>query len=451
MDGRRAPPIAPRLPVVGNLLSFMRDPLGFLRETREAHGDVVHVALGPMTMTLLSHPDLVEDVLVTRSRLWQKDRFLQTTLRPVLGQGLLTSEGDFWRKQRRLAQPAFHRERIAGYAGIMVDHALRLAREWRDGEIRDVHEDMMRLTLGIVAQTLFPGGHANVGRHAEDVRVAIDAVLAVAADPLELFFPWLARVPTPKRRRFDRAVAKLDAIVYGIVEERRRTGERSDDLLSMLLHARDEDGSTMSDRQLRDECITLLLAGHETTAINLSWTWLLLSRHPDVKAKLVAELDHVLGDRAPTFADVPRLRWAGHVIAESLRLYPPAWSIGREAREAVEIGGYRLAPGEHVWFSPWAIHRDSRWFDEPDAFRPERWEGDLAKRLPRYAYFPFGGGPRLCIGQSFAQLESLLVMATLARAFDIEVLPEPRAVPQPSVTLRQKHGLRVRLSRRCTL
>jgi len=441
-----ATPIAPGMPLVGNLFEFRRDPLRFLCSMRDRHGDVVRVAIGPLKVTLLSHPDLVEDILVTRSKLWKKDRFLQTNLRPVLGEGLLSSEGDFWRKQRRLAQPAFHRDRIVAYAGIMVDHATRLARAWRDGQVRDVHKDMMRLTLDIVAQALFG---ADVGERAEDVGEALEAVLAIVADPLEMFVPVLRRLPTPQRRRFGRAVTTLDAIIYRVIEQRRQAGAaHADDLLSMLLHAQDEDGSRMSDRQLRDECLTLFLAGHETTAINLSWTWLLLSRHPDAKARLVRELDDVLGDRPATFADVPALRFAGHVIAESLRLYPPAWSLGREAREDVDLGGHRIARGQQVWFCPWAIHRDPRWFDAPDAFRPERWEGDFARRLPRYAYFPFGGGPRLCIGQAFAQLEAVLVLATLARAFDVEVLPEPPAIPEPSVTLRPKHGLRVRLARR---
>jgi cytochrome P450 len=413
---------------------------------REKHGDAVGVALGPLKVTLFSHPDVVEDILVTRNKVWLKDRFLRTTLRPVLGHGLLSSEGDFWRKQRRLAQPAFHRDRIAAYAGIMVDHASRLGSAWRDGEVRDVHKDMMRLTLAIVAETLFG---AQVGDHAEAVGEALEAVLAVVADPLPMFLPMLRNLPTPRKRRFDRAVKSLDAIIYGVIEARQKVdATHNDDLLSMLLMARDDDGSRMSNEQLRDECLTLFLAGHETTAINLSWTWLLLSQYPDVKAKLARELDHVLGDRPPTFADVPSLRYTTHVITESLRLYPPAWSMGREAGEDVDVGGYRIRAGEQVWFCPWSIQRDPRWFEAPNLFRPERWEGDFAKRLPRFAYFPFGGGPRFCIGQAFAQLEAVLLLATLAQRFDVDVLPTPPPTPETSVTLRPRHGLRVRLTRR---
>jgi cytochrome P450 len=437
-----AAPKAKGLPYLGNSHQYLRDPLRFLRSMQERHGDVVRVALGPMEVTLVSHPDVVEDILLTRNRLWQKDRYLQV-LRPVLGDGLLSSEGDFWRRQRRLAQPAFHRDRIAAYGDIMVNHASRLVRQWGDGKDRDVHKDMMRLTLEIVAETLFG---ANVGDHAEDVGEALEAVLAVVADPLELFFPVLKRLPTPNRVRFNRAVKKLDAIMYGVIERRRRSGAgETNDLLSMLLHAQDDDGTRMSDKQLRDECMTLFLAGHETTALNLSWTWLLLSRHPQVDAKLARELDEVLGDRPATFADLPNLPYTSHVIAESLRMYPPAWSMGREAREDVEIAGYHVPRGGQVWFCPWSIQRDARWFDRPDDFLPERWEGDLAKTLHRYAYFPFGGGPRFCIGQAFAQMEAVLLLATLARAFRVEVLPKPRVVPEPSVTLRPKHGLRVRL------
>lgn len=439
----RTPPTAPSLPVLGNLLWFRRDPLRFLCAMRERHGDVVNVAIGPLRMALLSHPDLVEDVLVTRNRLWLKDRFLQTTLRPVLGEGLLSSEGETWRKQRRLAQPAFHRDRIAAYADIMVEHASRLASEWKDGDVRDVHKDMMRLTLDIVAQALFG---ANVGDRADEVAESIDAVLAVVSDPLEVFVPLLKRLPTRQRRRFDRAVASLDAIVYGMIEKRR--GAETDDLLSMLLSARDEDGSRMSDKQLRDECLTLFLAGHETTAINLSWTWVLLAQHPEVERRLLAEIDEVLGARRATAADVPKLRFTGQVIAESLRLYPPAWSMGREAKEDVDLGPFTIPKGEQVWFCPWSIQRDRRWFDAPDRFLPDRWSGDLAKRLHRYAYFPFGGGPRLCIGQAFAQMEAVLVLVTLLRAYHVEVQAKPRVVAEPSVTLRPRHGVRVRLEGR---
>ncbi len=442
----KTPPQAPGLPLLGNIVEFRQDPLGFLRRMQAEHGDVVGLALGPMKTVLLSHPDYVEDILVTRNRLWLKDRFLQTTLKPVLGEGLLSSEGDFWRRQRRLSQPAFHRERIASYGEIMVRHTEKLAREWRDGAQRDVHKDMMRLTLEIVAEALFG---ASVGNQADVVGEALEAIQAVVSNPLELFFPALRRLPTRSRRRFKRAVGKLDAIIYELVDRRRKgSSPATNDFLSMLLDAKDEDGSSMSDLQLRDECMTLFLAGHETTALVLSWTWLLLSKHPKVRTKLTAEIDDVLGDRSATISDVPRLKYTAFVINEALRLYPPAWSMGREAKEDVEIAGYRIEKGMQVWFCPWAMHRDPRWFADPDEFLPERWEGDFQKTLHRYAYFPFGGGPRFCIGQAFAQMEAVLILATLARSFELDVLAKPRAIPEPSVTLRPKHGVHVRLRKR---
>lgn len=440
------PPQASQWPVVGNLPAFLRDPLKFLCDTRDRYGDVVRVALGPAKATLISHPDLIEDVLVTRNKLWRKDNYLQTTLVPVLGDGLLTSEGDFWRRQRRLAQPAFHRDRITAYGTIMVDYASGLVHRWQDGEERDVHTDMMQLTLEIVAKTLF--GSA-IGGQAAEVGEALETVLTFVADPMTLVFPALKTAPTPSARGFQRAIGQLSSIVYGLIEARRSgTTQGSNDLLSMLLEAVDEDGTRMSDKQLRDECMTLFLAGHETTALVLSWTWFLLSRYPAVDARLAAELDEVLGGRAPTVADMPRLKYTANVLNESMRLYPPAWSMGREAVEDVVLGGYLIPKDQQVWFPPWPIQRDRRWFDRPHEFVPERWDGDFQKKLHRYAYFPFGGGPRFCIGQSFAQMEAILILATLAQRFRVQLSPRPLATPMASVTLRPKHGLKVRLHRR---
>lgn len=441
------PPSAPKLPLVGNALAFNEDPLAFLRKVRQQEGDVVDVDLGPLPVTLVSHPDVVEDILVTRSRLFQKDRFLRTTLRPVLGDGLLSSDGDFWRRQRRLMQPAFHRDRIRGYGRIMVRHAERLAATWRDGETRDVHKDMMKLTLEIVSEALFG---TEVEGDADAVAEALDAILDVVSDTVTLFFPLLGKLPTPRKRRFDRAVQTLDRIIYGIVEARRRDPKPHDDLLAMLLAAEDEDGSKMTDRQLRDECLTLFLAGHETTAIALSWTFVLLGQNRAAERTLHDELDGHFRSRAPATEDygTPALDVASRVITESLRMYPPAWSMGREAKEDVELGGWSIARGDQIWFCPWSIHRDPRWFEAPDAFRPERWTADFTKSLPRYAYFPFGGGPRLCIGQGFALTEAVLVLATLARSFRVELDPSHPLVPETSVTLRPKFGVKARVVRR---
>ena len=394
---------------------------------------------------MVNDPELIEAICVTQNRQFHKDRFAQD-LRRVLGTGLLTSDGDFWRRQRRLAQPAFHRERIAGYAQTMVDRTLGTTCRWRDGEVRETHADMMALTLDIVGKTLFG---ADVGARAQEIGDCLEAVTARYADPVAMTVPRWDRLPTPGNRRFESAVHRLDGIVRDLLRSHRAgtTGD-GQDLLSMLMAAQDDDGSRMSDDQLRDETITLMLAGHETTAIALTFTWMLLSRHPDVRGRLEAELDEVLGDRSPTFADLPRLVLADRIVRESLRLYPPAWSIGREAAEDVELGGRRFERGTWFWFIPWVMHRDARWFAAPERFDPDRWAGDLAKSLPRFAYFPFGGGPRQCIGNTFATMETVLCLATIAREWRLDVVPGQRLQLLPTVTLRPKHGLRVRTSRR---
>jgi len=315
---------------------------------------------------------------------------------------------------------------------------------WRDGDERDAHQQMMRLTLQIVGKTLFD---ADVERDAQEVGKSLELLLEIGADfRRTIFVPhWL---PTPANLRVKREVAQIEKILYRIIAERRASGRDVGDLLSMLLHAQDEDGSRMTDRQLRDETITLFLAGHETTASSLSWAWWLLAQNPVVEAKLYAELDAVLGDRAPTLDDLPRLAYTGHVITESLRLYPAAWGMARLVVEDHEIAGYPVTKGMGVAMAQWVVHRDPRWYDSPEEFRPERWEDDLLKRLPRFAYFPFGGGPRQCIGNSFALMEAALILATIARKFRLRLVANHPVVPLASITLRPRHGVRVTLESR---
>jgi cytochrome P450 len=391
----------------------------------------------------ISHPDFIEQVLVAHNRKFIKGRILRKNRR-LFGDGLLTSEGDFWLRQRRLAQPAFHRARIASYADTMVKYADRLLAEWKGGEQRDIHAEMMRLTLQIVAKTLFD---ADVDQDAKDVGRALAALMELNSDFRKLILTptWL---PTPRNIRAAVAIRRLDKIIFRFIAERRKSGKDAGDLLSMLLAARDEDGSRMTDRQLRDEAITIFLAGHETTANALSWTWMLLSQNPAVEAKLHAELDAVLAGRTPSLDDLPNLRYTGHVITESMRLYPPAWGMARVAIEDVEIGGYPIPKGCGISLAQWVVHRDARWFDAPEEFRPERWEGDLMKRLPRFAYFPFGGGPRQCIGNNFAVMEATLLLATIAQKFRIRLVPGHPVVPMPSITLRPRHGVRGKLEAR---
>ena len=419
------------------------DPLKYFTGIIREYGDVVGLRIFNFRILLINHPDHIEDVLVRHPRKFIKGRVLQANKR-VFGRGLLTSEGDFWLRQRRLAQPAFHRARIAGYASTMVEYTERLLDEWQDGEERDIHKEMMRLTLQIVGKTLFD---ADVERDAKDIGKSMELLLELGADfRRTLFIPqWL---PTPTNIRLERAIRQIEKVLYRIIAEKRASGRDAGDLLSMLLAAQDEDGSRMTDKQLRDEAITLFLAGHETTANTLSWTWWLLAQNPAVEAKLHAELGTVLAGRGPSLDDLPKLVYTNHIITESLRLYPPAWGTARTAVEDHEISGYSVPKGSGVSFAQWTVHRDRRWYDAPDEFRPERWEGDLLKRLPRFAYFPFGGGPRQCIGNTFALMETALILATIAQQFRFRLVEGYPVVPLASITLRPRHGIRAVLELR---
>lgn len=407
------------------------------------YGDVVGIRVVNFRNIFVNHPDLIEEVLIDHPRRYVKGRVLRAN-RHVFGEGLLTSEGDFWLRQRRLVQPAFHRAQIAAYAETMVQYAQRMLESWRSGEERDVHQEMMHLTLEIVVKTLFG---ADVARDAQDVGKSLALLLELGANfRRTLFVPhWM---PTPTNLRIKREIAFIESILYRIISERRASWRDTGDLLSMLLHVQDEDGSRMTDKQLRDETITLFLAGHETTASSLSWTWWLLARNPTVEAKLHAEVDEVLGGRAPSLEDLARLPYTGNVVTESLRLYPPAWGLARVAVENHEIAGYPVKKGMGVAMAQWVVHRDTRWFDAPEEFRPERWEGDFLKRIPRFAYFPFGGGPRQCIGNSFALMETTLILATVAQKYRLRLVPDHPVVPLASITLRPRYGVRVVLELR---
>ena len=407
------------------------------------YGDIVGIRVVNLRNIFVNHPDLIEEVLIGHPRRYVKGRVLRAN-RHVFGEGLLTSEGDFWLRQRRLVQPAFHRAQLASYAETMVEYAQRMLEGWRGGEERDVHQEMLRLTLEIVVKTLFD---ADVTRDAQDVGKSLELLLELGANfRRTLFIPhWM---PTPTNLRIKREIAFIESILYRIIGERRASGRDTGDLLSMLLHVQDEDGSRMTDKQLRDETITLFLAGHETTASSLSWTWWLLARNPAVEAKLHAELDEVLGGRPPSLEDLAGLPYTGNVITESLRLYPPAWGLARVAVENHELAGYPVKKGMGVAMAQWVVHRDTRWFAAPEEFRPERWEGDFIKRIPRFAYFPFGGGPRQCIGNSFALMETTLILATVAQKYRLRLVPDHPVVPLASITLRPRYGVRVMLELR---
>jgi cytochrome P450 len=428
------------------MVEIARNPLAMMVAMKEAHGDIAHWKIGPQHLYLFSHPDLIRDVLVTNGRNFHKSRGLERAKR-LLGNGLLTSEGEFHLRQRRLAQPAFHRQRIASYATTMGDYAVRTSDRWRSGQTLDIHTEMMRLTLGIVARTLFD---ADVENEAAEIGDALTKAFESFNFAMLPFTEYLEKLPLPSVRRFNAARDTLDRTVYRMIDERRRSGEDKGDLLSMLLMATDTegDGTGMSDLQLRDEALTIFLAGHETTANALTWTWYLLSQHPEAEARLHAEIDAALGGRVPTYDDMQSLPWTRMVFAESMRLYPPAWAIGRRALEPFEARGFTIPKRSVVIMSQYIVHRDARFFPEPERFDPERWNAESAASRPRFSYFPFGGGNRVCIGEQFAWMEGVLLIAALAQKWRIRLVTGHPVEVQPLITLRPKHGMRMILERR---
>jgi len=420
--------------------ALQQNPLDYFTAMAQKYGDVSGMRIGKFRSLFINHPDLIEDVLVNNARKYHKGRILRAN-KYLFGEGLLTSEGDFWLRQRRLAQPAFHRARVNAYAATMAEYTEQLIATWRNGEERDIHEEMMQLALRIVSKTLFD---ADVTRDAKEVGETLDVLLQIAANfGRTILVPlW---VPSPRNIRAKLGIKRLEKVIYRIIADRRASGRDTGDLLSILLQAQDEDGGHMDDRQLRDETITLFLAGHETTANTLAWTWWLLAQNPTVEKKFHEELDGVLNGSAPEVDDLPKLTYLSNVLTESLRLYPTAWGMARLAAEEHEIAGYPVRPGYGVAFAQWVIHRDARWFDAPLEFRPERWENGLAKQLPRFAYFPFGGGPRQCIGNTFALMEASVVLATIGQKFRFQLVPSNRVTPLASITLRPKNGIQVTL------
>jgi cytochrome P450 len=439
------------LPILGNLVDVRRDRLGtFLRAALE-HGDVARLEFGVLTGRrvghLLRHPDHVKHVLVDAPDNYDKQTPGFTRLREVLGDGLVTSEGSFWLRQRRIAQPAFHRQRIASFASVMVRAGEERVDAWlgraRPDEPLDIAHEMMSLAMRIVCETLL--GAEMVDTSA--VSQALDVLLADVRQGLGSFITVPRRVPIERNRIFLEAADTVDRQVARIIEARRKSNTNASDLLSLLMAARDpETGEGMSDRQLRDEVITMFLAGHETTANALAWTFWLLSLHPDVRRKLHAELAAVLENgRLPTFEDVGRLEVTTRVLQESMRLYPPAWIVARRALKDDVIGGYAIPAGTLIFLSPYVTHRHPAFWENPEGFDPDRFAGGALSRLPRFAYFPFGGGPRQCIGMSFAMVEATLLLATIGRRMHLDVLPGQRVVPEPGITLRPRGAIRMRV------
>ena len=402
--------------------------------------------MGGQHMFLANHPDYIREVLVTNNSNYVKGRALQRAKR-LLGQGLLTSEGELHRRQRLLVQPAFHRQRIASYGQVMVDHADRASSRWKDGDTFDMGHEMTRLTLGIVAKTLFD---AEVDSEADEIGEAMTCIMEMFNLLMYPFAELIEKLPLPQVRRYERMRARLDATIYRIIDERRRSGEDRGDLLSILLLAQDEeDGSGgMSDTQVRDEALTLFLAGHETTANTLTWTWYLLSQHPEVEKKLHKELDEILQGRLPAFEDVPRLVYTEMVVAESIRLFPPAWAIGRRSLVDQKIGNYSIPANAIVLLSPFVTQRDARFFPDPTRFDPERWTPEAKDARSQYSYFPFGGGTRRCVGEGFAWAEAILVIATLASRWRARLVAGQRVEPKALITLRPKNAIHMTIEKR---
>ncbi len=423
---------------IRNLQAFQRDILGFLTHLARTYGDFVQFSFGPLTTYFINHPDFIHQVLVEEAAKYYKTRITKAVLRPLLGEGLLISDGALWRQQRKLIQPAFHATRIAAYADTMVAYAERAIADWRAGQVRRIEQEMMSLTLDIVTKTLF--GEELTPAEREDIGRAVDIGQAQVGQEFKTLFRMPHWVPTRAQRQRQWALNVVNRVIDRFIARYRQTREDRGDLLTMMLAAVDE-GGQMSDAQARDEAFTLIVAGHETTANTLTWTWYLLAQHPQAEATLHAELDAVLGGRPPTLDDLPRLPFTEAVIKETLRLYPAAYVTAREPQEDVHIGPFPVPKGHTVIISPYVTQRDPRWFDAPEQFRPERWLNGLEKRLPKFAYLPFGGGPRVCIGNTFALMEARLILATLAQRFRLQLAPGHQPAVDPLVTLRPKYGM----------
>ena len=440
------PPGPKGLPVIGSLIGYFSDPLGFLTRIAERYGDVVYFRLGSRRIYLLNNPEHIKDVLVTQNRSFTKSRALNRA-KIVLGEGLLTSEGDFHLRQRRIIQPVFHYKKIKSYGEVMAEYGSRTGGGWKSGDTVDIQGEMTRLTLAVVSKTLFDA----------DVESESDEIVKSLTDIVNLFprfvFPFseiLDYLPLPGNKRGLLAVSRLDNVIYRLIEERRRDTVAKDDLLSMLLEARDEegDGRGMSDRQVRDEAITLFLAGQETMANSLTWTWYLLSQNPGAEKKLHEEIDTVLGGRPPSVDDLGRLPYTHRAFKEALRLYPAAWTLARRAIEDYQVGGYTVPAGADIYMSQYVIHRDGRFYPDPLKYDPDRWGAEEDSRLPKFTYFPFGGGPRRCIGEPFAWMEGVLLIAAIASRWKMSLAPGHRVVPDPLITIRPKYGMQMIVEKR---
>jgi len=440
------PPGPKGLPFLGSLVDYFSDMLGFLKRVSDEYGDIVYYKLGSRKMYLLNNPEHIKDVLVTNNHNFEKSRALKRT-KIILGEGLLTNEGEPHIKQRRTIQPVFHHQRIKSYGDVMADYASRVGEDWQNGSVVNIHKEMMKLTLYIVSKTIFD---SDMESESDEIGQCLTGLVTLFPQMIFPYSEYLDNLPLPANRRFQNAKSKLDKIIYGLIEERRTNPGDKTDLLSMLLEAKDEEGGCegMTDEQVRDEALTLFLAGQESTANSLVWTWYLISTHPQVGKKIFDEINSVLNGRLPNLDDLGKLSYTQNVFKEALRLYPPAWAVARHVKEDYEVGGYVIPAGADIFMSQYVVHRDPRLYREPDRFIPERWSSDETKDLPRFAYFPFGGGTRRCIGEPFAWMEGVILIATIASKWKMKLVPHQKIVPQALITIRPKNGMNMILEKR---
>ncbi|ADB15475.1 cytochrome P450 [Pirellula staleyi DSM 6068] len=430
----------------GCLPDLRRDMLGFFTSCKNEFGDAAYFRVGRRRSMLLSHPDDIERVLVTENKRFQKNFALQFFMRPLLGRGLLLNEGESWLRQRRLIQPAFSRSQIAGYTTSMSDLADRMLSSWQDGQPVDIHRAMMQLTMAIAGKTLLD---VEVGERFDEISTCLDDITRDFRRRFAFPIPIPHWVPTPGNYRLWRAIGKLDAAIFRMIDERRAGAARGEDFLSLLIDARDEEnGQGMSDRQLRDEVVTMFLAGHETTANALSWTFQLLAENPVWQSKIADEVTQVVGKNTPTMLDLPKLQLCERVVREGMRLYPPAYIVGRRSEVDCQIGEHFIPRRTNVLMSQWVVHRDERWYDDPLRFHPDRWTPGMIAELPKYAYFPFGGGPRGCIGREFAMVEATLLLATVLRKFELSLIDRTPVPMNTAVTLRPARAMEMQLTLR---
>jgi cytochrome P450 len=446
MSTEKQIPLAKSHWLFGSLKEMNKDILGYIGKQRKLLGDIFYVDVFVFKVIVITNPDYIRHVLQENNKNYVKS-FSYEVLKLFLGNGLLTSEGDFWRKQRRLAQPAFHKEKLIEITKQMSRSAEALAAKLEDVKNQrqeiDITEYMNEVTLDIVAAALFS---SNVSDKMEIIRDSLTVANEFAISRIQNPVRWPLWMPVKANRVFNKAGKNLDSVIYSFIESRRKEVEKPNDLLSMLMDAVDEEtGECMSNLQLRDECMTIFLAGHETTSLSLSWFWMLMDQHPEEEQKLRDELKSVLNGRTPEFADIPKLKYTKQLIEETMRLYPPAWTIGRKSLAADEIDGYKIKPAQNMMLMTYQVHRHPDYWQDPDRFNPERFSEENAKNIKKFAYFPFGGGPRLCIGNSFAMMEMQLVIATLAQRFKFRRTEQSEIIKDPLITMRPKNGIKMRV------